>query len=76
MFRSHVIRIIEGCSLIQNSWIDLILCHTDDLPVFCVVRAAAIYTSPIAAKENFSEFRGSRVIEQEMARKLHSDFKY
>jgi hypothetical protein len=31
--------------------------------------------SPLATKKRFSEFQGSGVIEQEMARRLHSDLK-
>jgi hypothetical protein len=47
--------------------------------VFSTLSVPRLYTSPLAAKkipkEFLLEFWGSTVIEQEMARRLHSDFK-
>jgi trehalose-6-phosphatase len=44
--------------------------------VLCVVRAAVITRVRLQLREFLVEFRGSRVIEQEMARRLHSDLKW
>jgi hypothetical protein len=44
--------------------------------VFSVLFVPRLYnTGPLEAKKSLVEFRGSRAIEQEMARRLHSDLK-
>jgi hypothetical protein len=53
-----------------------VVCDTQQSKCVSALSVPRLYNmSPLAAKESFSEFRGSREIENEMARRFHSDLK-